>query len=296
MTLPRLTLLTIACATLGCASQAAFAQEATDVPATHPHKAAIDYVLEQNIMVTRDADGAFQPDVVVTREAFTSAIVQRLYPFENYDHCFDDITSAPPAAYTLLFSDVRVDAPAAKDLCVAIHAGLINGERDASFRPLKGITVAESSKIMAKAMGFVYPSLQATNEPWYRASMEALRERNAIDRYAGPAYGLTRGEMAEMFYQLRTQARYPLHRIIGETPATPEAAVAKARAQQEAKAPVTLLNPRFAERRDRRMTARAAKGESFADASSSDTIEAYDLRHAERISRRTLLAKVRAGI
>lgn len=196
---------------------------------------AIDYVLTRQVMFPQ-ADGAFHPGGFVTRLDFTLAIVDTFYREEDFEGCFRNIAPSLPVRFHLLFSDVDRESWFGKRLCVAMHAGLIGGDRDGAFRPFATITTAEASKIMARAYGIVYPSLSVQRMPWYRAPMLALSMRGAISGSAQPESFVTRQDMATMFYALRDQERYPRSRIIGQTFPAPAPVVTVATASLKVEA------------------------------------------------------------
>lgn len=192
-----------------------FAASPTNIDANT--QAALQYAQAQLILpATRD--GAMHPGMTVTREEFTVSVVDHFYMGEDFDHCYRNITSPRDMDFRLLFADVSKSHWSATHLCVAMHAGLIDGKRDAGFHPDSAITLAEASKIFAKAYGLLYPSQQPTRMPWYKPSMAALAMRGAIPSSARSSEPLTRGQMAQMFYALRAQPRYPVSRIVGEAP------------------------------------------------------------------------------
>jgi hypothetical protein len=215
----------------------------------------------------------------VSRVTFTSAVVESLYAQENSSACFQNLS---PSAYTKLFGDVTLASPYAHDLCIAIHAGLINGNRDANFRPDAPVTVAEASKILAKAYGLVYPSLQPSNAPWYWAYTQALRERGALDADRRASAILTGADMKRMFDTLESTERYPAHREVGAAPV--------------AAAPVRYValptNDKAAERLLKRIESRRAAGDRIVVENAADPETIVRTRHAARISRRQLLIQV----
>ncbi len=176
---------------------------------------AIRYVRENKIMADYQ-DGGFHPDAYVSRIDFTVTVVDALYAGEDFAGCFRNIASRLPPDFTKLYADAPKDSWFAKHLCVAMHAGLVNGNKDGSFMPYRAITVGEASKIMAKSYGLLYPSKLPTGRPWYESSMLALSLHGAIDFQTDAFRAITRGEMAEMFYRLRSQERFPESRIIGQ--------------------------------------------------------------------------------
>ncbi len=161
------------------------------------------------------SDGEVDTRKPMTRLEFTLAVTHVLYPNEFEDGCFRDLSPTRTVTYTHLFGDVQKDTWYGKQLCVALRAGLIKGDRNGNFRPFDVITVAEASKILSQAYGFLYPSKNPSGLPWYWTSMEALRMRGALDASYQPSTPVTAGMTAQMFYALRTAERYPLSRMIG---------------------------------------------------------------------------------
>ncbi len=188
---------------------------------------AQDYVLEEGIMHL-NAAGDFAANGTVTRADFVKAVINELYSGEIEDNCFRNLAPSLPVSYTHLFRDVANTHDRATKICLGMHVGLVNGDSDARFRPDDAITIAEASKILAKAYGLVYPPKTVTTTPWYWSSMEALRLRGAITSM-NPTKRMTRSEMAQMFYGLRNTERFPQTRIIGDIEANvaakPEEAV-----------------------------------------------------------------------
>lgn len=161
------------------------------------------------------SDGEVDTRKPMTRLEFTLAVTHVLYPNEFEDGCFRDLSPTKSVTYTHLFGDVQKDTWYGKQLCVALRAGLIKGDRNGNFRPFDVITVAEASKILSQAYGFLYPSKNPSGLPWYWTSMEALRMRGALDVSAPPSAAITTGMTAQMFYALRNAERFPASRMIG---------------------------------------------------------------------------------
>lgn len=177
--------------------------------------AAAEYALEQEILFPH-LDGEFHAKARVTRLEFTLATVDELYTSaKDNDGCFKNMAPSRSARYSLLFKDVPRDSWYGKRLCVAMHVGLISGDREGNFRPFASITNAEASKILAKAYGLTYPTTGELQRPWYWSSMTALSRRGAMPATAVPHLILSRQSMATMFYALRNQPRFPESRIIG---------------------------------------------------------------------------------
>ncbi len=154
--------------------------------------------------------------MAVSRVDFAVAVMDELYAKSNLEGCFTDLAPSGRITYTHLFTDVTRDMWYAKKLCVGMMAGVLNGNRDGSFRPLSGITAAEASKILAQAYGLTYPAKNPTGAAWYDASMYALREIGALPKNMQPHQILTRADVEFILSVMRKQERYPAERVIGE--------------------------------------------------------------------------------
>ena len=168
---------------------------------TNPAEA---YALEQSILFT-PMSGGFNRTGLVTRLEFTLATINHLYRDEDVENCYRNIASSQPVSFERLFSDVERTDWYGKQLCVGMHAGLIQGHADGRFRPFSTITNAEAAKILAKAYGLAFGS--APDKPWYSSSITALSMRGAMARSVKPASLLTRQDMAQMFFALRNVPR-----------------------------------------------------------------------------------------
>ncbi len=165
---------------------------------------AVDYAVEQSIMF-RSEDGDFHGNGSVTRLEFTLAAINHLYGNANFERCYSDISPSQPVSYEKLFSDVARTDWYGKQLCVGMHAGVIQGNTDGSFRPFATVTTAEASKILAKAYGLAYGT--DAGKAWYTDAMSALSMRGAIAKSAIAGKPVTREDMAKMFYGLRNVPR-----------------------------------------------------------------------------------------
>ena len=164
---------------------------------------AVNYAVEQNILPL-SLDGVGRSEGRVNRLEFTLATLHHLYPNEDVENCYSNISPSQPVSYMRLFSDVETTTWYGQDLCVGMHVGIIQGNRDGTFRPFAAITTAEAAKILAKAYGLAYGSAQ--NAAWFKQSMDVLSERGALPKNAGPDAAVTRLDMAKMFYAMKNVA------------------------------------------------------------------------------------------
>jgi hypothetical protein len=185
------------CILLPCASAAAF----PDVPAGHPNADAIEYVQAQGI-VQGYSDGTYHPDDSVNRAEFTKILVGSLsLSSDEKAGCFGNQQHAPETESFDLFTDVQEGHWFWPFVCVARSRSMVQGYADGSFKPENGINFAEAAKIVTTAFGF--PSSQT--DVCYEGYVRALAEKSAIPAsITSFNQPVTRGEMAEMIYRLKT--------------------------------------------------------------------------------------------
>lgn len=114
-----------------------------------------------------------------------------------------------PACKTKPFPDVEVHAWYAPYICRAKEKGIISGFPDGTFKPHIPVNFANASKILVNSFGL--PTRAADDRfseeetIWFRKYTEALRRHDAIaPSVATFDANLTRGEMAEMLFRLKT--------------------------------------------------------------------------------------------
>lgn len=165
-------------------TQAAF----PDVPGSHPHSDAINYVKAQGI-VAGNPDGTFKPDQNISRAAFTKIIVETYFSAAELQSCASGITS---------FSDVPSNAWFAPYVCVASNKNLIKGYPNGTFGPGNNINVAEAAKIIS-----AHRKGERTGNPWFKPYLEDLGEVGAIPPQVNAiGQNVSRGLMAEMIHRL----------------------------------------------------------------------------------------------
>lgn len=188
----------------GTASAAdSFSQEPfTDVPATSAQFEGIEYLRIHNV-VKGYLDGTFKPQARINRAEFVQFVVN---PFildtNDMSNCIKG--NIADTANSVFYSDVARDAWYATDVCVAKTKQLINGYPDGTFRPAHYINFAEAAKIVSNVFALGIQN-QETGEFWYRPYVQKLSDLHAIPvsikRFNQI---LTRAEMAEMVYRLKT--------------------------------------------------------------------------------------------
>ncbi len=184
------------------ASAATFTQDPfTDVTNKHPNYEAIEYLRKNNVLKGY-LDGTFKPDARINRAEFVKLIVN---PFiidtERMNDCLEKEVKDSP---TVFFRDVQSDSWYARETCFAKIKRLIDGYPDGTFRPRDYISFVEGAKIMSNAFAFELAT-ETTGEKWYEPYVKYLIKIKAvptsITQFAGK---LTRGDMAEMLYRLKT--------------------------------------------------------------------------------------------
>ena len=251
---------------------------------------AQEYARMQHLM-TEFYDGDFHGELQVSRVDFVVGTVDLLYKQDAAEECFKNIAPKPPVRYDYLFSDVHKDLWYAGQVCIGMFTGIVNGDRDGYFRPHRGITVAEASKILAKAYGLVYPPQNPTGHPWYEAPMHAMRLQGAIRPNMKPSHILNRQEVADMFFALRNTRRFPLERVVGQK--TPSKNSASSPTELEPDPQFALKTAEVASVTDIQVSTAAETDTGTFTVFETETLGPAHTRRAPRISRRTLLTQLK---
>lgn len=181
----------------------AFAEKPfSDVPEGSTYFEAVEYLRNGNVL-TGYPDGEYKPDNRLNRAEFAKLIAN---PFiisnVRVNDCIGE--NVDDGSDVVLFPDVRRDAWYAPAVCVVRTTQIVNGYPDGTYKPNRMINVAEAMKMLAST--FAFDTKQEPNEAWYMPYARALAERNAIptsiDTFSDP---ITRGEMAEILFRLKTQ-------------------------------------------------------------------------------------------
>lgn len=181
----------------------AFAAPFSDVPDSHPNAEAIAYVKAEGI-VEGYANGTFQPDATINRAEFVKILIEAYYGNDGpgAENCLQDV------AY--VFPDVHRSLWYAMYVCSAKNMEFVEGYPDGHFHGERDINFVEAAKIIVKA--FDPPSRwevvtdTATQFPWYAYPVSALADNHAIPlSITEPDQYITRGEMAEMIFRLKTE-------------------------------------------------------------------------------------------
>ena len=152
------------------------------------------------------SDGTFRPDAFVNRAEFAKILEESIPEAILGTELCPLIADGEP-----IFRDVL-----AKDdtwywlyVCMLHARRIIDGYPDGTFRPSEHISFAEAAKIIfgADHLGEngILSVTSAKSDPWYKVYVEYLSMRRAIPpSIRSFDQKITRGEMAEMMYRLRT--------------------------------------------------------------------------------------------
>lgn len=178
----------------------------SDVPLNHANIDGIIYLKAQGI-VQGYQDGTFKPDAIINRAEFLRIVTgPQFNSTEVVDSCIDRTVS--PSARTVFFRDVNREDWFAKFVCMAKERRIIDGYPDRTFRPAAPITFPEASKILIT----LFVGNLASDDMWYTPYAEKMGEMHAIPfsitRIDQP---ITRGELAEMVYRLKTKNTTKTH-------------------------------------------------------------------------------------
>lgn len=184
-----------------------------DVPSDHSNAEAIAYVKEHGI-VEGYVDGTYKPDATINRAEFVKILVGAYNKqLEEDGIAWEDsrcIVALDPEIGGP-FSDVPTTAWYAGFVCRANSQGFVSGYPDGTFRPANSINFAEAAKILSNAYGLLASTTIPACDgdcPWYRDFVISLETRAAIPTsITSFDQKITRGQMAEMIYRLKTEDR-----------------------------------------------------------------------------------------
>lgn len=172
----------------------------SDVNSSSANYQAINYLKEQAV-VNGYGDGTFKPLNKINRAEFLKIVMEAS---ENLNT--KSLELAPHDGLTNCFSDVK-DQWFASYVCVASKSNLVKGYADGTFKPESEINFAEASKIIANVMALDIST--AEEAVWYKPYVQALSDKSAIpDDVAGFTYNITRGQMSEMIWRVKTTPYY----------------------------------------------------------------------------------------
>ncbi|MBN1321306.1 MAG: S-layer homology domain-containing protein [Thermoleophilia bacterium] len=196
--------LVVSVASLAGAAAAGF----SDVPATHPHHAAITDLASRGI-ISGYENGRFGPSDPVKRQQFAKMIVLTgAYPVSEADQClFKDVEKSGPTGF---YPDNYIAVCAAR--------GITQGVTPSSFNPQGHITRLQVTSMVVRAAGDLKPDLLDTPPPGWTPSgswsLDATHGANAlVAEYNGllegldlwalnPTAPMPRGEVAQVLHNL----------------------------------------------------------------------------------------------
>lgn len=172
-----------------------------DLPPTHTAYPAVQYLVEHNILKGNE-NNQFLPDAALTRaEALKIALLAHG-------------TNPPPANTPLTFTDIETDHWSVPFIKYALEKAIVRGYEDQTFRPNQTVSRAEGIKILLSAFE-IKPSPTDTNtysdvtaDNWffpYAHYLEQTKLWQTPSPLFEPNKPLTRGEMAQLAYQLILQ-------------------------------------------------------------------------------------------
>jgi hypothetical protein len=176
--------LTLGLLVLPLATAEASYQQNYRLPAAEATPQTVQQQPQEDVRPVKDADGVsvWETDgsAVMTRAVFTANLIRGMYTQTQIDNCFWDIAPSHPPRFDLVFTDVSVDDPYAKEICVAMRDGIVRGYIDGSFGPDRTLTFAESAKILSRAYVLAPYAHADVRSPWYAGHVRALVARNAV--------------------------------------------------------------------------------------------------------------------
>ncbi len=164
----------------------------TDIRESHPLFEAIVYVKTHGI-VQGYPDGTFRPSMTINRAEFVKMLVEASYSDNEIHECLQNRRTLP--------WDVPRSEWFASYVCVAMEHGVVGGYPDGSFRPGISINAAEAAKIVVLTMGL--DAEAHTSGEWYVPYINALKAYEALPVSLQAGSTVSRGNMAEILWNLR---------------------------------------------------------------------------------------------
>ncbi len=164
-----------------------------DVTEETQYQSAIEYLADKGI-INGYADGSFGPENTLTRAELLKILLEAKEGFAKPN------TPTEPC-----FPDVATTDWYAPYVCHAKAEGIVEGFPDGNFQPNKEVSFVEAAKLVVNSLD--YP-IKPDVINWYKPYVEILSERKAIPASITRLYlPLTRSEMAEIIYRLKTDLK-----------------------------------------------------------------------------------------
>jgi S-layer homology domain len=184
----------------------------TDVPTSSPYYQAIEHLREQKVLKGYE-DGTFKPNARINRAEFVKLITNPyLMDTNRLNECLGNYNRQTESK--IFFSDVSQQAWYAREVCHSYDRGIIKGYPDGTFRPNNDVIFVEAAKMISGVF-----NLQVSDEgtPWYKEYVDNFSDRKAIPTsIRSLSIPITRGEMAEMIYRLKTETTNKASKTAGQ--------------------------------------------------------------------------------
>ncbi len=170
----------------------------SDVSSSNPNFKAINYLREQKIVqgYGKDyytAENEFKPENKINRAEFIKIVMEAADKAPEFGDC--------------VYKDVGKSVWYTHYICTATKLGFVKGYDDGTFRPGQYINFAEAAKIIVNTLGLEMTA--DDNGVWYKVYVKALSDLSVIPQdVAGFNYNITRGQMAEMIWRIKTKQIY----------------------------------------------------------------------------------------
>lgn len=172
----------------------------SDVPKGSGYYDAVSYLRTEGI-VEGYPDGSYKPYQTINRAEFTKIVVGASGYNPAQDLSGYDIFSTSG----LSFSDIQNGAWYNPYLRKAVESGIIGGYPDGTFKPAQEINFVEAAKIIVIADGGDFAGAGYAPDDWFHKYVNVLETNHAIPTTINTFdQKITRGEMAEIMYRMKT--------------------------------------------------------------------------------------------
>jgi S-layer homology domain len=175
----------------------------TDVSTSHANYEAIEYLRANKVIKGYQPQGTFIPDRRITRGELLKLIINPLVlDTSRINECL--AVYVDTGSTFVFFPDAPRDAFYANELCFARTQRIVNGYPSGKFEPNGYTNFVEMAKILSNVFALDV-GIEAQGELWYVPYVKRLAEIHAIPTTVTRFdQVLTRGEMAEIVYRLKT--------------------------------------------------------------------------------------------
>lgn len=193
-----------------------------DLPSNYYYYKAFKY-LEEHEIVGGYADGTVRPGNLINRAELVKMVVEGFK--------LSVVIPSEPC-----FPDVELSAWFSAPICAAKDRGIVSGQPDGNFVPIRNVNKAEALKIIIRVTNLEIPTgvskfSDVHDDAWFYPYVLAAEQGNYLEE-TGPLFNptaeYTRGQIAQILYRILITRELGEDKFVeGEIPKPPTAAEVK---------------------------------------------------------------------